>query len=45
MIEKYEWTTADANAFAEFLTPMMDYVPENRATAAQCLKHPWLEGV
>ncbi|XP_065640952.1 SRSF protein kinase 3 isoform X2 [Hydra vulgaris] len=42
LCEKYDWSTADARAFAEFLEPMMDFVPENRATAAQCLMHPWL---
>lgn len=40
--EKYEWPEKDAKEFSDFLEPMMDYVPENRATAEQCLKHPWL---
>eukprot|EP00794_Sanderia_malayensis_P005974 gene5974-6670_t len=42
LIEKYEWNTPDAEEFASFIEPMLDYVPERRATAAQCLKHPWL---
>ena len=31
-----------ARAFAEFLVPMLEYVPERRATAAEMLRHPWL---
>ena len=33
----------DAKEFSDFLEPMLDYVPENRATAKQCLQHPWLK--
>ena len=29
-------------SFADFLTPMMEFDPANRATAAQCLTHPFL---
>jgi serine/threonine-protein kinase SRPK1 len=43
LTEKYEWPFADAMAFAEFLTPMLIYDPDRRATAAQCLEHPWLK--
>lgn len=42
LMEKYEWSEADAVAFADFLEPMMAYQPDKRATAAQCLAHPWL---
>jgi len=42
LMEKYEWTAKDAREFSEFLEPMMEYVPEKRATAAQCLKSRWL---
>ena len=28
--------------FADFLTPMLEFDPDIRATAEQCLKHPWL---
>ncbi|XP_068101420.1 SRSF protein kinase 1-like [Hyperolius riggenbachi] len=41
--EKYEWTEEDASAFADFLLPMLELVPKKRATAAQCLCHPWLQ--
>lgn len=26
---------------ADFLIPILEFVPEKRPTAAQCLKHPW----
>lgn len=40
--EKYEWALDEAEAFAEFLKPMLHFDPAKRATAADCLKHPWL---
>ena len=43
--EKYEWEEQEAKEFTSFLIPMLDFVPDKRATAAQCLKHPWLKGV
>lgn len=27
---------------ADFLVPILDFVPENRPTAAQLLLHPWI---
>ncbi|KAM9408935.1 SRSF protein kinase 1b [Pholidichthys leucotaenia] len=42
LVEKYEWSKEEANSFSSFLLPMLDLVPERRATAAQCLSHPWL---
>lgn len=41
--EKYEWSEEDASCFTDFLLPMLELVPEKRATAAQCLRHPWLQ--
>ncbi|XP_063789302.1 SRSF protein kinase 1-like [Pseudophryne corroboree] len=41
--EKYEWSEEDASGFADFLLPMLELVPEKRATAAQCLRDPWLQ--
>ncbi|KAM5153301.1 SRSF protein kinase 1-like [Mantella aurantiaca] len=41
--EKYEWSEEDAATFTDFLLPMLELVPEKRATAAQCLRHPWLQ--
>ncbi|EFN88905.1 SRSF protein kinase 3 isoform X2 [Harpegnathos saltator] len=43
LTEKYEWTPSEAREFAEFLTPMLEFNPLMRATAAECLKHPWLQ--
>ncbi|XP_044538838.1 SRSF protein kinase 3 [Gracilinanus agilis] len=42
LMEKYEWSLEQATQFTDFLLPMMEYIPERRATAAQCLQHPWL---
>lgn len=42
LTEKYEWAHHDAEAFADFLKPMLEYDPSKRATAAKCLEHPWL---
>lgn len=42
LTEKYEWSPKDAKEFADFLKPMLDFDPDRRATAAECLKHPWL---
>lgn len=42
LMEKYEWSKEEAQSFSSFLSPMLDLVPERRATAAQCLSHPWL---
>ncbi|XP_069489539.1 SRSF protein kinase 1 isoform X1 [Ambystoma mexicanum] len=43
LVEKYEWTQEEAAGFTDFLVPMLELVPEKRATAAECLRHPWLE--
>jgi len=45
MMDKYDWSRQDAEELAGFLAPMLDYVPDKRATAAQCLKHPWLQNI
>nr|XP_020650769.1 SRSF protein kinase 1 isoform X2 [Pogona vitticeps] len=42
LVEKYEWSQDEAAAFTDFLLPMLELNPEKRATAAQCLRHPWL---
>ena len=42
LIEKYEWPLEQATQFSAFLLPMMEYIPEKRASAADCLRHPWL---
>lgn len=43
LTEKYDWSPREAREFAEFLTPMLEFDPSVRATAAECLKHPWLQ--
>lgn len=43
LTEKYDWCDQDAKIFSDFLTPMLNYDPETRASAEECLKHPWLE--
>ncbi|XP_029574291.1 SRSF protein kinase 3 [Salmo trutta] len=40
--DKYEWPKEETDCFADFLLPMLELVPEKRATAADCLRHPWI---
>ncbi|KAG7477785.1 hypothetical protein MATL_G00073170 [Megalops atlanticus] len=42
LVEKYEWQREEAQMFADFLLPMLDLIPEKRATAAECLRHAWI---
>uniref|UniRef100_A0A8C4X255 non-specific serine/threonine protein kinase n=1 Tax=Eptatretus burgeri TaxID=7764 RepID=A0A8C4X255_EPTBU len=44
LVEKYEWPLEEAARFSDFLQPMLEMIPERRATAAECLQHPWLSG-
>ncbi|XP_021278943.1 serine/threonine-protein kinase spk-1 isoform X2 [Herrania umbratica] len=41
-MEKYDFSEQDATHMADFLIPILDFVPEKRPTAAQCLSHPWI---
>ncbi|XP_053337974.1 SRSF protein kinase 3 isoform X2 [Clarias gariepinus] len=43
LIEKYHFLLQEATLFADLLLLMMEFLPEQRVTAAQCLKHPWLK--
>ncbi|CAL9137694.1 unnamed protein product [Musa acuminata var. zebrina] len=43
LVEKYKFSEANAHEFVEFLCPLLDFAPEKRPTAAQCLQHPWLK--
>ncbi|XP_069048720.1 SRSF protein kinase 2 isoform X2 [Lepisosteus oculatus] len=42
LVEKYGWPPEDAAHFTHFLLPMLEMVPEKRASARECLSHPWL---
>lgn len=44
-MEKYEYGEQDAKEFAEFLVPLLDFVPDKRPTAGQCLRHSWVASV
>jgi len=41
--EKYKWPEEEAISFTSFLLPMLALEPQHRATAAECLMHPWLQ--
>ncbi|XP_072960640.1 uncharacterized protein [Typha angustifolia] len=43
LIEKYKFAESEAREFSDFLCPLLDFAPEKRPTAAQCLQHPWLK--
>ncbi|KAL5056206.1 hypothetical protein RYX36_036888 [Vicia faba] len=45
LTEKYNFSEQDAKDMADFLLPILDFDPEQRPTAAQCLSHPWLSAV
>ncbi|XP_015963514.1 uncharacterized protein LOC107487397 [Arachis duranensis] len=42
LIDRYKFPETDAREFTEFLTPLLDFAPEKRPTAQQCLQHPWM---
>ncbi|XP_017266691.1 SRSF protein kinase 3 isoform X2 [Kryptolebias marmoratus] len=42
LVEKYNFLLEEASGFSDFLLHMLDYHSERRATAARCLRHPWL---
>jgi len=39
--KKYAIPIKETTAFAEFILPMLKYIPDERATAEDLLKHPW----
>lgn len=43
MIEKYGLSEEESRDFADFLLPMLHWIPEDRVTAEEALKHPWLQ--
>ncbi|CAH8530952.1 unnamed protein product [Dicrocoelium dendriticum] len=44
LTEKYDWPEDEAAQFTSFLIPMLAYDPNDRATAWDCLQHPWITG-
>ena len=42
LVDKFNFSDTDAREFSEFLVPILDFAPEKRPTAQQCLQHPWL---
>ncbi|KAJ1419478.1 Serine/threonine-protein kinase, active site [Sesbania bispinosa] len=42
LMEKYDFSEKDASDMTDFLVPILDFVPEKRPTAGQCLLHPWM---
>ncbi|PSS00377.1 Serine/threonine-protein kinase [Actinidia chinensis var. chinensis] len=42
LVDKFKFSDTDAREFSEFLVPILDFAPEKRPTAQQCLQHPWL---
>lgn len=42
LMQKYRFIETEAEGFASFLKPMLDFDVYNRASALQCLDHPWL---
>jgi len=45
LTEKYEWDTQIAREFADWLLPMLAYDPNERATALDCINHPFMADV
>ncbi|KAF3485932.1 hypothetical protein F2Q69_00057923 [Brassica cretica] len=45
LVDKYKLPEAEAKEFAEFLSPILEFAPEKRPTAQQCLEHPWMNVV
>lgn len=43
LMEKYDFSEQDASDMADFLVPILDFVPEKRPSAAQLLLHPWID--
>lgn len=44
LIEKYRMARDESVGLTEFLLPMLQFDPEQRATAQEMLSHPWLRG-
>lgn len=45
LVKKYHWQPIEAANFVDFVTPMLEIDPRNRAPAHICVRHPWLRGM
>jgi len=45
LVEKYHFSEVDAQAVADFMTPLLDFDPNTRATALEALRSDWLKDV
>jgi len=45
LTDKYKWDMKEAKEMADFILPMLEFIPEKRGTAAQMLKHKWIQDV
>lgn len=45
LVEKYEWDPEVAQSFNDWLIPMLTFDTTERATAEECLVHPFLQDV
>ena len=45
LTEKYEWDPETAQGFTDWLLPMLAFDTDERATAEECLAHPFLVDV
>ena len=43
LINKYHLKIPEAEMLADFLNPMLNWYPDQRATAQEMLEHPWLK--
>ncbi|KAL9225591.1 hypothetical protein vseg_001496 [Gypsophila vaccaria] len=43
LVEKYQFTEQDGKGMAEFLLTILEYAPDKRPKAAECLTHPWID--
>jgi len=43
--EKYHLSEEETNMINSFIQPMLHFNPQTRATATECLNHPWIKDV
>jgi serine/threonine protein kinase len=43
LTKKYLWSQKAAQEFTDFLLPMLEFDKAKRATALECLNHPWIK--